>query len=54
MSKAGAWVEVDDNEQMVYVDVSCTDVPDLKQFVKGCHYLACELGYGIAFNERCG
>ena len=49
--QTGAWVEVDDNEEMVFVDVSCSDVPDLKEFVRGCHWLAGELGYGIAFNE---
>jgi hypothetical protein len=48
--QTGAWVEIDDNEQMVYVDLECTDVPDTKQFVKDCHHLAGELGYGILFN----
>jgi hypothetical protein len=52
--QTGTWVEIDDNEQMVYVDVDCTDVPDLKTFVRGCHHLAGELGYGIAFNEARG
>lgn len=50
----GVWVEIDDNEELVLVDLQCTDIPDrkqLKKFVHDCHELAGNLGYGIVFNE---